>query len=152
MGMAHPRSCSWLFEKEGGSARSVQLYKHDKLILSYEAWAWSSLGDILQGQVCRVQVSSPDRRQMEGYILIRLDSFILTVTFWGLPKLPMPSCLLPGFQNSSSIWFGTSPAHQLGISMRIPREWFPWQQQPHGRFQNFYLLLMVLQKFRKRKA
>lgn len=45
MGMAHPRSCSWLFEKEGGSERSVQLYKHDKFILSYGAWAWSSLGD-----------------------------------------------------------------------------------------------------------
>lgn len=86
--MAHPRSCSWLFEKEGGSERSVQLYKHDKFILSYGAWAWSSLGDILQGQVCGVQVSSPDRRQTEGYILILPDSFILTVTFWGLPQTP----------------------------------------------------------------
>lgn len=43
---------------------------------------------ILQGQVCGVQVSSPDRRQTEGYILILPDSFILTVTFWGLPQTP----------------------------------------------------------------
>lgn len=92
----------------------------------------------------------PGSRTWVTFPFVLLDPSLLAVTFWGLPE-PHTLLLLPGFR-TLRIWFGTSSVPRLGISLRIPREWSPWQQQPHGRFQNFYLLLMVQQKFRKHTA
>lgn len=47
---------------------------------------------------------------------------------------------------------GPSILHRLGTSVRIPREWFPQQQPPHGRFQNFRLLLAVPQRAQGRRT
>lgn len=47
---------------------------------------------------------------------------------------------------------GPSILHRLGTSVRIPREWFPQQQPPHGRFQNFRRLLAAPQRAQGRRT
>lgn len=94
---AHPRSCSWLVEKEGDRTRSVELCKHHAGPAHSACcdWARSSLVDTLQGQVWGIQMSSPDRRQTEGCLLLP-DSFILTVSLLGTPPTspcPLVFCL-----------------------------------------------------------
>lgn len=80
------------------------------------------------------------------------------------PKSPIPlsspsvtsSPLTPGTVRTSPCppaWLaGPSILHRLGTSVRIPREWFPQQQPPHGRFQNFRLLLAAPQRAQGRRT
>lgn len=77
--MVPPRSFSCLVEKEGDSKRSRGQSSSTSMK--------NSNSPMEAGRGALGEVSSPDRRQMEGYITLP-DSFILTVTFWGLPQTP----------------------------------------------------------------
>lgn len=61
---------------------------------------------------------------------------------WDCPNLPAPSRVAGRTQHSSP----------TGTSVRIPREWFPQQQPPHGRFQNFRLLLAAPRRAQGRRT
>lgn len=61
---------------------------------------------------------------------------------WDCPNLPVPSRVAGRTQHSSP----------TGNELRIPREWFPQQQPPHGRFQNFRRLLAAPQRAQGRRT
>lgn len=128
-GPGPPRPCGWSGAEGGIRERSGRLYECDsrQLTLSPEGWPWSTPAWRMR------RTGGAGRRGPSPRFLCPHRHLVTPGT---VRTSPCPPAWLAGL----------SILHRLGTSVRIPREWFPQQQPPHGRFQNFRLLLAAPQR------